>query len=288
LFATSAILLALTQASAQAKLVLDVTPTADTTLSGTAAIGGNFIVQNTNIQPTGTGNIDPFLTIHQTGQESGYNTDQGLPLDTQRPAWTNGVQLKNTTVVTVGGVQYLEFLVDVNQVANGPISLNQVQFFVSNAQLGASTSDYTLTSASQGTGPTGVGGADPVISFGSAATEVFRMNFAENNGTSLASNYEVQIDSAHGSGSGDMFLYVQASLFGNNGNSYITLFSQFGHPSGTYESTSGFEEWAFREGNGPTLQSVPEPSTIVAAFAGLVPFGVVGLLRRRRAKSTSN
>jgi hypothetical protein len=264
-----------------AKFILDVTPTTSTTLSGNAVTGGSFIVANTTIQTTGTGVIDPFLTIQQNGHESGFNTDIGTPLDTKRSGggYTRAVQLGELATVTVNGVAYYQFQLDVNQSANGPISLNQVQFFVSPGDLGASA--FNVTTASQGTGPDGVGGADPVISFTDPATLVFQLNNAENNGTSLAANTEIQIDSGRGSGSGDMFLYVQASLFGNDPNSYVTLYSQFGRPSGVYDSNAGFEEWSFLQG--PGTNAVPAPPSVVLALIGLAGTGLGYVGRRRRA-----
>jgi len=283
-FAVTAALLSLTHASAHAKIVLDVTPTASTTASGTDTSGSGFIVTNTAIQPTGTGVIDPFLTIQETGQERGFNTDVGEPLDTKRSGggFTRAIQLGEIATVQIGGVEYLQFLLDVNQDSNGPISLNQIQFFVSPADVG---SNYSLTEATQGIGTDGTGGNDAIIGFGPSATEVFRMNNLENNGTDLVTNTEIQIDSAHGSGSGDMFLYVQSSLFGTDLKSYVTLFSQFGRPNGTYSSTAGFEEWAFVQGSGPTVQPVPEPATMALVLSGLIPFGILkfGRLRRRSA-----
>jgi len=290
LLAIVALVLVLGRSMAQGKTVLDVTPTAFTSLTqmstaGGAATSSQFIVTNTAIQPTGTGVIDPFLTIQQTGQERGYNTDVSpSPLDTKRSGggFTEAIQLGHIGSVNIGGVDYLQFLLDVNQSGNGPISMNQVQIFKSLADLGSSSP--SLTEATQGTGATGVDGNDAIIDFKTSGTEVFRMNNLENDGTSLDKNYEVQIDSGHGSGSGDMFLYVQNSLFGSDPNAYVTLFSQFGHPNGTYESNAGFEEWAYRQNLTP-FTVTPEPATVATALSGLIPLGLAGLRRVYRRKT---
>src|SRR4051794_6169077 len=113
ILAIAALFLAMAGTSARAKIVLDLTPAASTTGFGTAAIGGGFFVTNNEVQPTGTGVIQPFLTLQQTGQERGYNTDGGLPLDTTRPQFTDAVQLGSIQSQTIGGVEYIPFLMDV-------------------------------------------------------------------------------------------------------------------------------------------------------------------------------
>jgi len=277
--------------TAQAKFVIDVTPTTSTSLNGTATIGGGFVVTNTQIQPTGTGVIDPFLTIQQNGHERGYNTDGALNLDQKRSGggFTRSLQLNEIPIVMIGGVAYREFGLDVNQQANGPISLNQVQIFQTSSQLPGS--GFTLTEATQGTGANQVGGNDALIQFGSL-NPIFQMNNLQNTLGNLSTNNEVQIDSGHGSGSGDMFYYVRDSLFGANANDYITLFSQFGQPNGTYDSNAGFEEWWVREGNnnpggggggGDTGNPVPAPAGLVLIASALPMLGLRRVFRRKAA-----
>jgi hypothetical protein len=270
LFAATAVVLALTHSWAQAKEVLDVSKLAETSFTRTAATGGTFIVTNTEIQPTGTGVIDPFLRIQQSGQERGYNTSDTTgqpPLDDVPPigGFTRAIQLSAIPIVTISGVAYREFLLDVNQVANGNISLNQVQIFQSPAGVGAT--GFTLQEADTT--------HDAVISFPSA-TQIFQMSSSLLTGTA----YEVQINSSHGSGSGDMFLYVNNTAFaGLSPTTFITLFSQFGNPPGAFASNAGFEEWATRN---PTVTPVPEPTTVALSLSGLGTLGFVGLRRLRR------
>ncbi len=263
--------LVLTHASAQAKVILDISQSTTTTLSDTGVVGGTFIVTNMPMQPTGTGNFDPFVRIQQTGQERGYNTSAGFPLDDQGPInYTHALNLSDIPIVTINGTDYREFLLDVNQTGNGNISLNQIQIFQSSADVGLG---YTLAEANST--------HDAVISFSSSPTLVFQMNNPQNNGTNLNDNREIWINSASGSGSGDMALYVLNSAFANIPGSYITLFSQFGNPSGTYASNAGFEEWAVLKG-GPNRQVVPEPATLAMAALGLIPLALAGLKQRRR------
>jgi len=281
LFAIAVAILAVSHSSARAKVVLDVTTSSPGSVTATAALGGSFTVTYTETQPTGTGVIDPFLTIQLKDYERGYNTDASPePLDTKRSGggFNRAIQLGDIQSVSLGGVGYLVFLLDVNQAnGNGPISLNQVQFFVSPADVGGT--GFSLAEADQGSGNAG---SDALIGF-SSATEVFRLNDPQNNGTDLATNKEIQVAGGHGSGSGDMFLYVQSSLFGNDPNAYVTLFSSFGSPTGIYPSSAGFEEWSYRRGD-PSISSAPEPGTLAMAITGLGALGFAGL-RRRKARA---
>jgi hypothetical protein len=272
--AALALVLALAPTPAQAGMVtLDVSG-ADTSASGTASVGGGFLVANTMQQPAGTGVIDSFVRIQQTGQERGYNTSAGFPLDDKTPAnYTRAITLSDVPVVTISGVNYREFILDANQVQNGKISLNQVQIFTSTGDVGAS--GYTLTDATAS--------QNAVISF-PGANLVFQMSAQKFNGSGTYN--QVIVDSGRGSGTGDMFLYVQDSLFtGLAGTTNITLFSQFGAPPGTYESNDGFEEWAVRHetgGPGPGPGFVPVPaSALLLGVGGLCCAGFARLRSRR-------
>jgi len=294
ILATTAVVLALAHSSASAKNVLDLGVGVTATINSTAKIGGGFVVSTTDQQPTGTGVIKPFLTVQQKGNERGFNTDVTGVLDTKRlgtpgpGGWTRTIKLGDIGSTSIGGINYLQFLLDINQVANGNISLDQIQFFTSSVDLG--TVSNTLTEANGGSGGPGNGGNDALISFGASATEVFRLNNLENNDPtntlkgSLAQNTELWIDSGRGSGSGDIYLYVQSSLFGTDPNKYVTLFSQFGNPTGTYTSSAGFEEWAYKSApttEPPTPVGVPVPASVQLFLAGVIPLGLLKLGRSR-------
>jgi hypothetical protein len=149
--------------------------------------------------------------------------------------------------VRIGGNLYREFGLDANQINNGPLSLNQVQIFQSDADLGTS---YTMLQEADLT-------HDAVIGF-AGLTPLFQMNNAQDANGALTDNIEIQLDSSNGSGLGDMFLYVPYHRFDDSQpNSYITLFSQFGTP-GKCNCNAGFEEWFVRTGVLP----VPEPSSL--------------------------
>jgi len=272
--ATAAAILAIGQTTARATTKLDITPTNTIITNSANVTGGTFIVASTYTGNSGTGNLDPFLQLQMNGAERAYNTalngstnPNGGNLD-EKPGSTV-LTLGNIPVVTIGGVQYREFILDINQVGNGIISLNQVQIF-------SHTGDMKATSLVDATPTT-----EAIIGF-TGATEVFKLN----NSPVTSASLEVLIDSGNGSGSGDMYLYVLNSAFGAATNSTnVILFSQFGKPPGTDESTSGLEEGAVREGGSPPPPAVPEPGTIALALTGLGTLGF-GRLRRNRRKQT--
>jgi hypothetical protein len=256
--------------TASADIIIDLT-TAGSSGTGTAAIGGTYQVNQISPQSTGTGVIDPFLRIQAPGNEGGYNTDANPEYDAKSGTWTHALQLSAIPVVNIGGVNYLQFLLDINQntggTTNNLLSLNQIQLFQSAADVGNASETLTNPTAT----------APPLIAF-AGATEVFRMNNATDPNTEIQLNFDLN----PGSGAGDMFLYVRASNFANAPNSFITMYSQFGQPPGPYGSNDGFEEWAVIGQSTP----VPEPASMLLFGTGLV--GLAAAARRKsRSKATA-
>jgi hypothetical protein len=211
--------------------------------------------------------FNSFLRIQQTGSESGYNTsvDFSQLLDDKKGIFTHALELKDVPVVSIGNVNYREFVLDANQKDNKPyLSLNQIQLFQSNADVGLV---HTVLSADNT--------HEAVISFPSA-TNIFSLNSRN------VLQYEIQINYGHGSGSGDMFFYVEDSLFDPN-QKYVTLFSQFGNPSGYYASNAGFEEWGVKQADCVTT---PEPAAVIVwTLLGVCFVGLAVVRRHWNAKS---
>ena len=76
---------------------------------------------------------------------------------------------------------------------------------------------------------------------------------------------------AHGSGSGDMAVYIRDDLF--HGLDYVYLYSRFGDHDAV---SAGFEEWWTRDGEHET---VPEPSVML-----MLGSGVAAVIARRRSR----
>jgi hypothetical protein len=85
--------------------------------------------------PAGTGVL--FLTVHNKGTESGYNTDghSALYLDQQRPTWNTYLRLGDLDMVSVNGVSYYAFELDANEPGNNKsiISVDNVRIYTSAA-----------------------------------------------------------------------------------------------------------------------------------------------------------
>jgi hypothetical protein len=250
----------------QAATIIDLT-TANATSTQTAALGGSFTVTQIQPQSTGTGVIDSFLRVDSNAtSEQGYNTSLGTPLDDKGGVFTRALSLSEIPIVTIGGIAYRQFLLDINQTNNSPLlSLNQIQIF----QAGTDINNGVVNSA----------GTYPVIGF-SGATQIFEMSAG-----SGSPQYTIQMNYSlnPGSGAGDMFLYVRNADFSTSLNNVI-LYSQFGLPPGTSSTNDGFEEWAVLKPSGSTCTgdctvNTPEPQSIL--LLGSLFLGVGQLFRRR-------
>lgn len=217
-----------------------------TTLQSGAVNGALF--QRADFRPAGTGFIDSFVRVQNKGVEQGYNTS-GRPVafdEKTDPNFTRNLQVSELHTVTVGGTDYYEFRLDINEPSgNGKnlLSLDRLQIYTS--AVGSQTTSNVST----------LGALRYDLD---AGTDSF-----------------IKLDStfSSGSGQGDMAFLVPVSfLAGAASTDFLYLYSKFGE---NFASDGGFEEWTIEEG-----VIIPLPAASLAGSLGL--FGVSLLHAKRR------
>jgi hypothetical protein len=85
---------------------------------------------------TGTGLINPFLSVQDAGDEECFNTDASpLPLNCTRSSFTNKLALNTVPVIKVGGSYYREIILDANEansLPTGQFSLDLFDLYLCN------------------------------------------------------------------------------------------------------------------------------------------------------------
>jgi hypothetical protein len=246
-----------------------------TTKGATGTINGATYTQM-NLQPTGTGYIDPFVRVGMQGSAGkdvvqAYNTTvNGVLNNSNEDNWNHEVKFGQMQLQTVNNVSFMRFLLDINQTGADPkLNLDDVQVFISSAP-------NQSTTAFSANGLLGLANS----------TLVYRMDGPASPGGTLDNN-KVTLDYSlnSGSGSGDMFLDIGIDKFNTafaaagltttaqKDGAYIYLYSKFG--SNPYVNNDGFEEWAFLAkaappGGGGFSGNAPEPSSLLLAGLGLI------------------
>lgn len=207
----------------------------DVSTLGASVSVGDFRIDQISQIGGGSGQLLPFLRLQNHPTEQGYNTNfRGTPpnfdlLDANTALnFTHALQLSDVTVVTIDGVQYRKFLLDVNEPGSPVgqmVNLSKFQLFTSSLD---SEHHYDAT------GPT----------LGNAQL-IFDVDATDDNDFTLR-------DLGNGEATVDYAVYVRDSVFANTpSNACVYLYTMFGDPPPAADG--GFEQWAVE--HIPTVQS---------------------------------
>lgn len=203
-----------------------------TTLGSQGTING-AIFQQGSPHPDSGGFIDPFLTVQSRGVEQGYNTN-ARPVqfadESRSPFLTHAIRLSDIPEVSINGVDYRVFILDINQDRAHPLlSLDELQIFEGNAG--------NLTGYNAAAGQ--LDGISPLYDLNAGG----------------GSNW-VELNSRLSRGYADMTVYVPDADFlksATSTNPYVYLYSQFG----VHEAANGgAEQWAVQKPRGPAPASL--------------------------------
>jgi uncharacterized repeat protein (TIGR01451 family) len=183
---------------------------------------------------SGTGIFDPFLTVQQTGSETGTNLFNGSTYATgdaisSSDNRTSLLEISKIPVVGVGGMQYLEIRLDLNEVGGGD-----------------SKAEIRLTDLKI------YGSSNPTLSSFSGMTPLYSLD------TEALNTTVYMWDDFKGSGRSDVVMLIPKSYFASNPE-YLFFQAAF---SGT---DGGFEEFSTL-----VLQAPLDPSVEITKTADVL------------------
>ena len=226
----------------------------DLTTAGSSGTVNGALFQQVSPQTTGTGVIDPFLRVQGNDVETGLNTSLSDVLgETKTGIWTHDLLLSAVPIVNVGGVDYYQFLLDINQNKVGDnelLSLTKLELWTKSGALTEANSHDDLTAQ----------GAVKQWDLDGVEDSTIELNFILN----------------PGSGAGDMFAYIPVGALGTDGSLNLYLYTEFGLPG--HASNDGIEEWAVLTPAG-VGGGVPDAGS-TTALLGMSLLGL-GALRRK-------
>lgn len=211
--------------------------------SSGSILGGDVLFFEYTAGAAGSGNVSDFVrySSNQTTSQ-GYNTS-GRPLEfdeNNSATFTRDLQLSEAPIVNINGTDYREFAFDANENDN-LITLTSIEMY---------------TNAS--------GGLNNFATI-SSGTSVFQ----------YGSGDDIELgNQSSGSGALDMLMYVADSLFVNDPNAFVYLYSSVSGQS------NGFEAWTVSTQGGIT--PIPVPAAVWLLGSGII--GLMALRRREKAE----
>lgn len=257
---------------------IDLTGPGNTYTSGDGTVWTNLNPLSTT-QPAGTGVYQPFLREQALGGdggvEEGLSTDAAGVLDNVGGGdpWTHSVLMGSLGAVTVNGIEYFSFTLDLNEPSGGGqnfLSLDQLKIWTT-----ANSAGGSLTSVA---GVIAASGSTLRYDLDATTDQTVWLDY-DNSNTGNNS----------GSGEDDMEVLIPTSYFaGYNASDYMYFYAVFGQagvdpnsgiPGDSYYGEDGFEEWRVHTGaggggNGGSGGVVPEPGTLLLFAGGALGFAV--------------
>jgi len=216
--------------SLEARDVPAAAPVLDLGFTGAQVTANSARFQQTSAVPVGQ--FLTFLQVQAANVEEGYNTDASPPYQLNQTGTTHSLKLVDVPIVNIGGTDYRQFMVDVNETTKNPqVTLEEMRIYVAEAGnlTGYNAKNRTLS------------GNGPIWDMDGAGNVSVKLNAQLNAGT----------------GMGDAFVYIPSAFFGTS--TYVYVYSKFG---GKIKSDNGAE----------SIGVMPPPPPTTGSISGFVYF----------------
>ncbi len=209
----------------------------DLTARGSSASANGALFRQSDGGPTGLGQTESIVRIQNDwcrGVEQGYNTDaRPLQFDEARNrAVTQSVKVGELPLVTIGGKEYREVVLDVSERGwwgGSQVSLDELRVYV--------------------------GGRGDLRGYNDRTDKLAGMTAVYD--LDAGRDRWIKLDARKGSAASDMQFLIPAAALGS-ADGFVYLYSKFG---GKISANGGGEHWLHR-----VVDSAPAPTT--AAFSG--------------------